>query len=159
MSIARNALQAGSRLMEIKKDSVFCLRYFPKSLMNELMTIAIERTEHVPINAPGMNTHQDVGFSGNIAVGQGKMSFRVDLAPILNRFEFSESSPDASDGFSPDEFLGLRAISNQFRDRDHLQSVLAAEIGEFGNSRHRAIRVHNFADNAAGVQSSEASEV
>src|SRR5437016_6220222 len=99
-----------------------------------------------------MDTHQNIPLPSNIAMNQSKVTLAIDLASILNRFEFPEGCPDTSDGLPLHEFLSLRAIPDQFCNRDHLESVLPAEVGEFRDAGHGAVRIHDFADDAACIQ-------
>src|SRR3954452_1663456 len=106
-----------------------------------------------------MNTHKNVRFSGDLSVHEDEMRFAVKIAPVLNSPEFSETRPELPFGFSLDKLLRLGAIPDQLRYRNHLQPVLPAEVGEFRNAGHCAIRVHDFADHAARIQAGEACQV
>ena len=58
-----------------------------------------------------------------------------------------------------DEALVCEAIADQAGHRDHLQAVPLAEFGELRHARHGAVRVHDFADDAAGFESGQARQI
>ena len=51
-----------------------------------------------------------------------------------------------------DVLLGAQPVADQVRYRDHFQTVLPAEGGKLRNARHRAVVVHDFADDAGRCQ-------
>src|SRR5438105_5016982 len=106
-----------------------------------------------------MDADQDIRFSPYISMYKRKVPFAVDFAAVLDRLELPELCPDTPLRFSPDKLFRLGAMPDQLRHRDHLEPVLPAEFGEFRNASHGAIRVHDFADHASRVQSSEARKV
>ncbi len=55
--------------------------------------------------------------------------------------------------------LVRHAVADEFGDGEHLQVVLAAEVGELRNARHGAVVVHDLADHACGNQSGETGEI
>ena len=58
-----------------------------------------------------------------------------------------------------DELVVAAAVGDQVGDGDHAEPVARAVLGQFGDSRHRAVVVHHLADHARGVQPGEAREV
>jgi hypothetical protein len=50
-------------------------------------------------------------------------------------------------------------VTNQIGDRDHLQAVFGAEIQQLGDTRHAAVGVHDFADDAAGTKPRQTREI
>ena len=64
-------------------------------------------------------------------------------------------------GFRKPSHVALmrHAIADEFGDGEHLQVVLAAELGKLRNARHGAVVVHDLADDAGGNQSGETREI
>ena len=53
----------------------------------------------------------------------------------------------------------LHAVADQIGHREHFQIVLAAKFVELRDARHRAVFVHDLADDGGGVQAGDAREV
>ena len=50
-------------------------------------------------------------------------------------------------------------VADQFRHRDHLQAVAAAELLQLRDARHGPVLVHDLADHAGGVEAGQAGQV
>ena len=55
--------------------------------------------------------------------------------------------------------LGPHPILDEIRDRDHQQLVAPGELRQLRHARHRAVIVHDFADDAGGVKPGDACEI
>ncbi len=60
---------------------------------------------------------------------------------------------------APDEPLGLEAVLDEVGDREDGEPVLLGEALEVGHPRHRAVVVHDLADDAGRVHARQAREV
>ena len=60
---------------------------------------------------------------------------------------------------SPHERLGAHPVLNQIRDRDHQQLVPLRELRQLRHPRHRAVVVHDFADDAGRIEAGDAREI
>ena len=69
----------------------------------------------------------------------------------------SVGSAGRDDAF--DELVVAAAVGDQVGDRDHLQAVPRAVLGQVRHARHRAVVVHHLADHAGRVQPGEPREV
>ena len=64
------------------------------------------------------------------------------------------------DGFHALDFpLGTAAVFDEVGDASKFQAVFFGELFEVGQPRHRAILVHDFADDGTGGESCDAQEV
>src|SRR5437764_15346713 len=105
-----------------------------------------------------MHAYENIRFTQNIAMHKRKVRFAVYFAPVLDGLELTELRPDLSLRFSTNKLFGLRTVTDQLRHRDHLQPVLPAEFGQFGNASHSAVGNHDLADDTTRVQSSTTGE-
>ena len=62
-------------------------------------------------------------------------------------------------GNAADVALVLHAVADQVGYREHLHVVLAAKFVQLRDARHRAVFVHDFADDGGWVQSRDAREI
>ena len=58
-----------------------------------------------------------------------------------------------------DQRLGPHPVLDQIRDRDHQQAVLLRELRQLRHARHRAVLVHDFADDAGRIQPGDARQI
>ena len=60
---------------------------------------------------------------------------------------------------APHQRLGAHAVLDQIRDRDHQQLVPLRELRQLRHARHRAVVVHDFADDAGRIEAGDAGQV
>ena len=60
---------------------------------------------------------------------------------------------------APHQALGAHPVADQIGDRDHQQAVLARELRQLGHARHRAVLVHDLADDARRLQAGDARQI
>lgn len=58
-----------------------------------------------------------------------------------------------------DQAFAAQPLRDQLLDRDHLQAEPTAEFDELGQALHRAVLVHQFAQNPGGWQAREEGEI
>ena len=58
-----------------------------------------------------------------------------------------------------DEALVSQAVADEVGDGDHPEAVVGAEVVELRDAGHGAVVVHDFADDAAGVEAGQAGEI
>ena len=63
------------------------------------------------------------------------------------------------DGARADELLRSPAILDEVGDRDHLEGVLPAVRDQVGHAGHRAVLVHDLADDPGRVEAGEAGKI
>ena len=62
-------------------------------------------------------------------------------------------------GNAANQRLGAHAVLNQVGDGDHQQLVPLGKLLQLRHTRHRPVVVHDFADDAGGIQSGDAREI
>ena len=87
------------------------------------------------------------------------MRFRVGRSGIGYGAEFAEFGLDTAFCQAAHEPLMLQAVADQPGDRDHLEIVAVAEFLELRNTRHRAVLVHDFANDSGGGKAGQTREV
>ena len=83
----------------------------------------------------------------------------IDVAGVGDHAEIAVARGENGFGDAADVALVLHAVADEVRDRQHFQIVLFAEFVELRHARHGAVFVHDFADDAGGVQAGDAREV
>jgi len=96
---------------------------------------------------------------GDLAVNERHVHFREDAAGVGDGAEIAELGAEAAFRLAVDEALGVEPVADEVCDRDHFQGVALAELFQLRDAGHGAVIVHDFADDAAGAQSSQAGQV
>ena len=87
------------------------------------------------------------------------MRIGAEVAGVENGPEVAKFGLNDAFGAAMDAVLMLQAVADEFGDGNHLQAVKQAELAELRHAGHGAILIHDFADDAGGVESGEAGEV
>src|SRR6516164_8629138 len=100
----------------------------------------------------GVHAHEDWLFGGvfDVAFDEGDVGFGVDVRFVHNHAEVAVGGRHDAFGQPSHVTLMRHAVADQLGDGEHLQVVLPAEVGELGHAGHRAIVVHDLADDAGG---------
>jgi len=83
----------------------------------------------------------------------------VDIAAVSDHAEVAVASGQNGFGDAAHVAFVLHAVANEIRDREHLHIVFAAKIDELRHTRHGAVFIHDFADNARRIESGNAGQV
>ena len=83
----------------------------------------------------------------------------VDIAGIRNHAEIAKASGQDSFCDAADVALVLHAVADEIGYREHFDPVLFAEFDELRHASHGAVFIHDFADDAAGIEASDTREV
>ena len=83
----------------------------------------------------------------------------VDFIFIGDHAEVAMCGREDALGHALEVTLVLETIADEVGDRDHEEVVSLAEFDEVGNARHRAIFVHDLADDTSGYEAGDAGEV
>src|SRR5687767_8585421 len=121
--------------------------------------VAAARTEDVPRQTLGVHANEHGLFLPNLAVHERDVLLVSDVAPVGVEAELAESGRKVRRGDSLDEPLRLHPVADEVGDGDHHQAVLPAELRELGHARHRAVLVHDFAEDGGRVEAGDPREV
>ena len=157
--VAVFGVQAESGLVEVNQHAGTFLGDSFERAAHELLAIAAGRAEEVPVGAMRMHPNQHLFVIRNIAADQREVRLGADLACVENGAEFAEFSGDASCGAAVNVAFMPQAVADQVGHRDHFEAVLRAEFPKLRHARHGAVLVHDFADDAGGVESGEPREI
>src|ERR1700728_567265 len=147
-AIAGYDVQAGAGLVQIHEDAAVPARDGLHGGGDERMAIAIEGFEDIAVDAVGMHADQNILLALDIAVNQGEVGFLIDTIDVANDLEFSVGGANASGAFALHKLFGLQAVADQVGNRNHFETVLAAEFLQLGGAGHGGVLVHDFADDA-----------
>src|SRR5690606_9452408 len=88
-----------------------------------------------------------------------KMHVTLHVILVRMEAELAEFGPDHALGDTLDRAFVAQTITDEFRDRADLQSVMAREGLELWPPRHRAVVVHHFDDHGSRSEAGETGEV
>ena len=95
----------------------------------------------------------------NFAANERDVQLVVHVARIRDHAEVAVLRGKNGFGDPPHIAFVLHAVANQVGHGEKLQPVRAAELRQLRGARHRAVVVHDFADDAGMVQAGDAREV
>ncbi len=126
----------------------------------ELQTaVAPRRVEHVARQTARVHTHHHVLPVADLPLDERHVGLAVDHAlegddPEIPMLGWQCRRRDAMN-----QRLGSHPVLDEIRDRDHQQLVLLRELRQLRHARHRAVVVHDFADDAGRIQTGDAREI
>ena len=106
-----------------------------------------------------MDPDEHVLGAVDIALDHRHVVFVVDQGAVADRGEVAELGRQRGGDDPLDQLLLAPPVGDQVGDRDHLQAVALAVGNQVRNARHRAVVVHDLADDAGRSQAGEAGEV
>ena len=124
-----------------------------------LAAVAAGAGEHVSGETLAVDTYQDGVVAGDIALDQGHVLVLADRAVIGDSLELSVGGWETGLGDALDELVVTHAKRYEVGDGDYLEGVLIGKLGEVRKPGHGAVFVHDFADDAGGVETGEFSEI
>ena len=146
-------------LAKIKHDA---LAYFGNFFQRppELIAGIVDcRTEHVAGDILSMHAHEDRIVRADLAHYHRQMHVAIDRVLKSDGTKSSINSRQISfDRATYENFLA-DAIVNQIGDGDDLQAMHDREVAQLRQPRHRAVFVHDFADDAGGIKPGNARNV
>src|SRR4029079_9565515 len=146
-------------LVQVDEYAKIFLRNALQRCPNELVAIAVKRSEDVPIHAPRVHPEEDVLPGFDLSPDQRHMYLPIAIAAIGDGAELPEFGLNATLGLAVDIALVLQAVADQLGHRDHLEAVGAAELRQLWHPRHGAVRVHDFADHAGRRKAGQLREI
>src|SRR5205807_9083408 len=147
--------------MQVDKRSPPLLRDGTHRTFDGGVAIATGSAEHVAHQAVSVHAHQDRRWTVfDLASDQRHLGLAaIHLALIRNQAKLTIQ------GFyqrlADPAYVALvgHSVANQLGHGEHFHLVHAAELDEVGNARHRAIVLHDFADDSCRDEAGKAGEV
>src|SRR6267143_3338329 len=151
--------EAAARVVEVEKYAATFFGDGFQGAGDEFAAVAGGGTEDVTGEAVRMNAHQSRLCTFEIAAHQRDMLVVVHVAGVSNHAEIAKAR--GQDGFrdAADVAFMLHAVADKVRNREHLQIVFLAKFKELRHAGHRAVFIHDFADDAGGAHPGDAGEV
>src|SRR5215510_3912518 len=106
-----------------------------------------------------MHSHQHRILGVDVTHDHGEMHVTVDRVLESDRPESSIDRRQIGFDRSPHENFFLNPITDEIGDADDLQTMNDSKIFKLRQPRHRAIFIHDFTDNAGGIESSDACKI
>ena len=106
-----------------------------------------------------MHTHQRRFAVVNPPFYKRDMRDVVHFVLERHRFKLAEHRRQACTRGPLHEGFALHTIFDQRFDRDHFQLVPPGKLGQFRHTSHRAVFVHDLADDAGRVESGQSCQV
>src|SRR5690606_23406789 len=111
--------------------------------------------EHIPKRVSQVHAHEWHALAGHVAMHECKMHVTLHVILVRMEAELAEFGPDHALGDTLDRAFVAQTITDEFRDRADLQSVMAREGLELWPPRHRAVVVHHFDDHGSRSEAGE----
>ena len=115
--------------------------------------------EHVARQALRVHAHQHVFALAQVSLDQRHVGLAIEKALVGDDAELPVFGGQRRRGRAPDERLGPHPVLDQIGDRDHQQLVLPGEPRQLRHARHRAVLVHDFADDAGRIETGNPREI
>src|SRR5580700_7377561 len=106
-----------------------------------------------------MNAHERRIRAFEVATNQCDVLVLIHVAGVGNHSKVTVASGQYGFGDATDIPLVLHPVADEVGYREHLHVVLAAKFVQLRNARHRAVFVHDFADDGGWIEAGDASEV
>ena len=121
--------------------------------------ITPERVQDVAGQALRVHAHHDVGAVAHVAQHERDVRLLVELVFERVHFEFAEVGGKLGFRDFLHHRLVVHAVLDQIGDRDHQQLVPLGELRQLGHAGHRAVVIHDFADDAGGIQPADPRQI
>ena len=121
--------------------------------------VAARRVEHVAGQALRVHADEHVLAVADLAAHQRDVRLAVELVLVGEDAERAVLGRQRRVRGALHQPLGAHPVLNQVRDRDHQQPVLLGELRQLRHARHRAVLVHDFADDAGRIEPGDARQI
>ena len=121
--------------------------------------VAAAGMEDVAGQALRVHAHEHVLAVADLAADERNVRLVIDLVLVGEDAERAVLGRQLRRRDALDEPLGPHAVPDQVRDRDHQQAVLLRELRQLRHARHRAVVVHDFADDARRIETGDARQI
>ena len=150
---------AAAFLAHVKEDAFAGVGDSFHGLAQLAAAVATQGSEGVAGQAFAVDADKGGLAVGEVAAGKGKVVNAVDGGSIEMKLKVAAVGGQA-DGFNfLDEALALAAVFDEVFDGAKFELVSHGEGAKFGQAGHRAVVVHDFADDGDGAATSQASQV
>src|ERR671937_1770884 len=146
-------------LRHVQKNTTLLGRDLRQRLLELLAAVAAQRVEHVAGEALGMDAHEHVLGSVDLALDERDVVLARQLLAEGNRREIPVGRRQLHRRHALDEPLVAAAVLDQVGDGDELQPMPLAIRNQVGDAGHRPVLLHDLAHNARRDQAGEAREV
>ena len=106
-----------------------------------------------------MHPDEHVLAAVDLALDERDVVLAADELAVADGLEVAEPGRQPRRDDALDELVVAAPVGDEVGDRDHLQPVARAVLDEVVDARHRAVVVHDLADDAGRVQPRQAREV
>ena len=145
--------------MEIQEHALSFLRDPLHGRVELRPTVTPQGMKHVAGEALRVDPHEDTFTAADITLHQRDVGFAVDAGLIRKDLKRSVYGRQRGARDTRHHTLGAHAIPDQLRDGDHRQLVFFRKLRQLRHPRHRAVVIHDFADDTGGRQACDAGEV
>ena len=146
-------------LAHVEDDPRALFRDHPHSGIELLAAVAAERSEGVSRQALAVDADQDRLVGVDVAEDERHVVDVVDVVLEDDRVKLAETGREPRRRSAMDEALVAQAVGHQILDRHDLERVLTGEFDEIGKTRHRAVVVHDLADDTGRTTAREPRKV
>ena len=106
-----------------------------------------------------MDADQHVLAVADVALDERDVRLLVEDALERGDAEVAVSGRQRRGRDAAHQRLGAHPVLDQIRDRDHQQLVPLRELRQLRHAGHRAVLVHDFADDAGRIEAGDAREI
>ena len=131
----------------------------PHGLMQLRTAITTARAEDVTGQALAMHADQHGLLRVDFAADHGNVVCAISQRTVQIKIEVAVIGRHAHTLFALHQFLAAPAVGDEITDGAHLQLVLAAELLQIVEPRHRTIFVEDLANHSRGIESGQAHQI
>ena len=135
------------------------LRDLPHGLVQLRSAITTARAKHVTSQALAMHADQDGLLRVDFAADQSEVVCSVGQRAVQIKIEVAVIGRHAHTLFALHQFLAAPAVGDEITDGAHLQLVLAAELLQIVEPRHRTVFVEDLANHPRGIESGQTHQI
>ncbi len=150
---------AAAFLGHVQQHAALLLGEPGQRLLELLAAVAAERMEDVAGQALGVDAHEHVLGSFDLAADERDVVLAGQLLAECDRLELAVRGRQMNRRRALDELLVAAPVFDEIGDGDQLDVVTLAELDEVGDARHRPVLLHHLADDACGIRAREPCEV
>ena len=151
--------EAAAGVMEIEKRAAIFFGDSFEGAIDEIPAIAGSGAEDVSGEAVRMDADESGRITFEFSADERDVLIVIDIARIGDHAKFAKAGGERGSREAANVAFMLHAVANEIGDGEQFQIVLFAEFDELRHARHGAILAHDFADDAGGSETGDASEV
>src|SRR5262249_35269783 len=113
----------------------------------------------VPQHTMRVHAHQDISPPSDFTADKGHVALRPDGGVVHNCLELAVDSTHAAFAEAVDDAFICHTVADKVGYRNHLEPMADAELFELRHAGHRAVVIHDLADDATGGQTGKFGEI